>query len=164
MYSVSQSDNIYIDSSKRLISLDELPYSIRRGFEAAEAAASYSDWPSKRTQMGSAIFMGSRLLSIGFNQFWKARPGNRFYKLRQDGVVVEYVKPFHAEQSALVKIRHREYPSRKKLIMFVYRMDSQNQPASSFPCQMCQTDITTSGISTVHFIAPGGYYGRWDVK
>ena len=164
MYEFDKLENIELDLSKKITNLNQLPYSIQRGFEAALAASSHSDWPTRRTQMGSAIFMGSRLMSIGFNHFNKARPGNKFYKMRQDGIIVEYVKPFHAEQSALVKIRYREYPSRKKLVMFVYRTDAQGQPASSFPCQMCQNEISKSCISTVHFFAPGGFYGYWQVR
>ena len=164
MYDFEETSNIYIDSSKRITTLDQLPSSIKRGFEAALVASNHSDWPTRRTQMGSAIFMGSRLLSIGFNHFEKTKPGNRFFKLQKDGRITEYFKPLHAEQSAMVKIKYREYPARKKLVMFVYRTDAQGCPASSFPCQMCQAEISKSNISTVHFIAPGGYYGRWDVR
>ena len=108
MYPIDKVDDIYIDTSRRIISLDQLPYSIQRGFEAALAASSHSDWPTRRTQMGSAIFIGSRPLSIGFNHFLKAKPGNRFFKLHKDGHITEYYKPLHAEQAAMVKIRHRE--------------------------------------------------------
>ena len=164
MYHIDKIDDIYIDSSRRIISLDQLPYSIRRGFEAASAASNHSDWPTRRTQMGSAIFIGSRLLSIGFNHFLKAKPGNRFFKFHKDGHITEYFKPLHAEQAALVKIKYREYPARKKFVMFVYRTDAQGQPASSFPCPLCQSEIKLAGISWVHFIAPGGFYGRWRVR
>ena len=74
MYPIDKVDDIYIDTSHRILSLDQLPYSMQRGFEAALAASNHSDWPTRRTQMGSAIFIGSRLLSIGFNHFLKAKP------------------------------------------------------------------------------------------
>ena len=163
MYNFESIENIYLDMSKRIETLDQLPNSLQRGFESALAASNHSDWPTRRTQMGSAIFIGSRLLSIGFNHFEKTKPGNRFYKIHKDGHITEYFKPLHAEQSAMVKIKYREYPARKKLVMFVCRTDAQGRPASSFPCQMCQAEISKSSISTVHFFAPGGYYGRWDV-
>lgn len=163
MYDFDQSGSIIVDTSKRIISLDELPYSIRRGFEAALAASSDSDWPSLRTRMGSAIFAGSRLLSVGANAFYKTKPGNKFFKVKADGVVTEYLKPLHAEQAALVKIRHRDY-SRQKLSMFIWRSDAQGRPNTSAPCELCQSEIIKSGIKIVHFFAPGGLYGKWDVR
>lgn len=164
MYQFDSKSGLYIDTSKQIISLDMLPASIRRGFEAARAASFHSDGPLQRTKMGASIYAGSRIVAVGFNQYNKSKPGNRFFKLAQDGSVVEYTKSIHAEQSALTRIRYRDYGRTNKLILFVFRQDAKGLPAASSPCEMCQGEIQRAGIQTVHFIAPGGFYGRWEVS
>jgi deoxycytidylate deaminase len=163
MYQFDNLHNVYINTNKQLIQLSDLPASLTRGFEAALVASSHSDGLQRRLRMGAAIYAGSRLLSIGFNQYLKTKPGNKFFKIESNGVVKEFLKTIHAEQTALIKIRHRDY-SNNKLSMFIYRSDSNGNPATSAPCPMCQETIRAYGISTVHFIAPGGYYGKWDVN
>lgn len=164
MYDFNESDKINVSISERILSLNDLSSSIKRGFEAAQAASLHSDWPSKRTKMGCAIFAGSRLVSIGFNQFSKTKPGNKFFKIDPNGNVIEYLKPLHAEQSALVKIRHRDNLKKSKLSMFIYRSNISGLLATSAPCPMCQSEIINAGISIVHFFAPGSRYGVWRVN
>ena len=163
MYTFEDDSNVYVDTSNHIGCLNELPASIQRGFEAAMVASNHSDGLQSRQRMGSAIFMGARLIAIGFNQYQKAKPGNKFFKVTSEGTVREYLKTIHAEQNALVKIRYREYAT-KKLTMYIYRTDATGKPATSAPCNMCQEQIKAAGISTVHFFAPGGYYGKWRLK
>lgn len=163
MYQFDNIHNVYVNVTRPIISLSELPASITRGFEAALVASNHSDGLQRRLRMGAAIYAGSRLLSIGFNQYQKTKPGNKFFKVGENGVIKEFLKTIHAEQTALIKIRHRDY-SNNKLSMYIYRADSNGNPATSAPCPMCQEMISSYGINTVHFIAPGGYYGKWDVR
>jgi deoxycytidylate deaminase len=161
MYQFDNIHNVYVNVTQPIVMLSNLPASIKRGFEAALVASNHSDGLQRRLKMGAAIYAGSRLLSIGFNQYQKTKPGNKFFKVGENGVVKEFLKTIHAEQNALIKIRHRDY-SNNKLSMYIYRSDSNGNPATSAPCPLCQADIKKAGIAKVYFIAPGGYLGYWN--
>lgn len=163
MYQFDNIHNVYVNVTQPIVMLNDLPASIKRGFEAALVASHHSDGVQRRLRMGAAIYAGSRLLSIGFNQYQKTKPGNKFFKVGENGTIKEFLKTIHAEQTALIKIKYRDY-SNSKLSMYIYRTDSNGNPATSAPCPLCQKDIKDSGINTVHFIAPGGYLGKWQVK
>ena len=153
-----------IDSSiKKITSLDELPARLQKGFEAAKVASSYSDGCLKRERMGAAIFAGSRLLSIGFNQYYKSRPDNKFIKLGLDNKVVEYRKATHAEQCALDKIKYSPNYVNKKIIMYIYREGSNGEPTASMPCELCQSIIKRSDVAIVRFFTTSGEYKEWKV-
>ena len=147
----------------RIYSLDELPARLQKGFEAAKVASSYSDGPLKRERMGAAIFAGSRLLSIGFNQYYKSRPDNKFIKMVANKVV-EYSKATHAEQCALDKIKYSPNYTNKKLILYIYREGADGMPAASAPCELCQTVIKRSEIAIVRFFTMDGEYREWKVS
>ena len=146
----------------RVYSLDELPARLQKGFEAAKVASTYSDGDLKRERMGAAIFAGSRLLSIGFNQYYKSRPDNKFIKVISNKIV-EYSKATHAEQCALDKIKYSPNYAKKKLILYIYREGADGTPAASAPCELCQTLIKRSEISVVRFFTRGGEYKEWKV-
>lgn len=153
-----------IDNSSpiKVLSLNELPARIQRGFEAAKVASSYSDGPLKRERMGAAIFAGSRLLSIGFNQYYKSRPDNKFIKV-VNNKLVEYRKATHAEQCALDKIKYSPNYVNKKLILYIYREGADGMPSASAPCELCQSIIKRSDISIVRFFTVSGAYKEWKV-
>ncbi len=114
-----------------------------QGFEAAKAASECSDGFKNRDKMGSAIFFGSRLLSIGFNQYSKIDASTK----KQLSM--------HAEKAALSKIKYRNYES-VKLICYVVRMNSKNQYVVSKPCKSCITALTEGGIHSVRFVNSNG--------
>lgn len=150
-------------SIQKIYSLDELPARLQRGFEAAKAASTCSDGLFAREKMGAAIYAGSRLLSIGFNNYAKSRPGNKFIKVVDDKVF-EYYKATHAEQSALDKIKYSENYANSKLIMYIYREAANGTPSASAPCELCQALIKRSDISVVRFFTPSGSYKEWKVS
>lgn len=161
MYPHESSDKIHIDKETKIHSLEDLPnHSIKRGFEYAMRASLESEWYQTRDRMGATIFAGNRLIATGSNSLVKSKPGNRFTKVLTNGKVVEYMKSIHAEQAALVKIKHYEY-ERQKLSMFVYRENSKGIMSASFPCPMCQEALRKSDISVVYFITPDNYLGVW---
>jgi len=149
---------------KKIRHLNELPARIQKGFEAAKAASFYSDGSLKRERMGAAIFAGSRLLSIGFNQYYKSRPDNRFIKIGPNNKVIEYRKATHAEQCALDKIKYSPNYVNKKLIMYIYREGADGHPTASMPCQICQSTIKRSDVAIVRFFTPNGEYKEWKVS
>ena len=152
-----------VEIVKKINSLDELPARLQKGFEAAKVASSYSDGSLKRERMGAAIFAGSRLLSIGFNQYYKSRPDNKFIKLSVSNKIIEYRKATHAEQCALDKIKYSPNYTNKKLIMYVYRESANGLPAASMPCELCQSVIKRSDVAIVRFFTTGGEYKEWKV-
>ena len=149
-------------TSNRIYSLDELPARLHRGFDAAKAAAAIAPHNKARDRMGASVFAGSRLLSFGFNQDVKSCPTNSFIKLDDNYKIISYLKPIHAEQSALFPIRYRDY-SRQKLSLFVYRENAEGLPTASLPCLLCQTAIRVAGISIVHFFTQDGVYKYYKV-
>ena len=150
-------------SINKVISLDELPARLQKGFEAAKAASIFSDGCLKRERMGAAIFAGSRLLSIGFNQYYKSRPDNKFIKLDTNNKIIEYHKATHAEQCALDKIKYSPNYVNKKLIMYIYREGANGEPTASAPCELCQSIIKRSEVSIVRFFTRSGEYKEWKV-
>ena len=161
MYGHKADDKITIDTSKVIHKIEELPSGyIKRGFEAAMKASKESEWYSVRDRMGSAIFAGSRLISLGSNFLAKSKPGNTFTKIGPNGKVIQYLKSIHCEQQALVRIRHYDY-SNQKLVMFVYREDAKGNMAASFPCPMCQNALRKSDVDVVYFITHDHYLGVW---
>ena len=152
--------NPAIMEGEKINSLDELPARLQRGFEAAKVASSYSDGYSTRDKMGAAIFAGSRLWSIGFNQYAKSRPDNKFIKL-VDNKVMEYYKAIHCEQNALTAIKYSPNYINSKLIMYIYREKADGTPGASAPCENCQTCLKHSDISIVRFFTMSGEYKEW---
>ena len=127
-----------------------LPGSWIRGFDAANAASEYSDGIPNRDKMGAAIFCSGRLLSIGYNLYKKTTPKSIIMKRGH-----EIVLSLHAEQSALTKIRYRDY-EKNKLIMYIYRKNTHNMPVNSKPCNKCQELLHASGIKIARYINGNG--------
>lgn len=127
---------------------------IIRGIDIAKAASQHSDASSDGKRMGSALFAGSRLVSIGFNMYSKSRPINVF---RKDGRT--FYKSVHAEQSAILKYNrhHTNHNSNSKLTLFVVRYTSLGLKACSKPCYMCQKIMLDFGIDTVVYFDLDGF-------
>ncbi len=149
--------------SSKIFDLSELPSRLQRGFETARAASKYSDGFCTRDKMGASIFAGSRLLSIGFNQYSKSRPSNKFIHV-VNNKIIEFYKAIHAEQAAIDKIKYSTNYINSKLILYVYRETAEGLPAASAPCLLCQQTIKqTDLISIVRFFTPNGEYSEWKV-
>lgn len=137
-------------------SYDEPVYSVEtvskrwhRGLTLALNASNGSDAIYPQNKMGAVIMAGSRVLSIGSNQYNKTRPGN---VLRKDGKLVHIST--HAEQVALDGIKYRAYSS--KLICYVARINSTGNLVTSKPCILCIASLKKAGISIVRFINSNG--------
>lgn len=72
-----------------------------RGFETAKAASLHSNSSQVSKRMGASLYSGDRLLSIGYNLFYKTHPA---YKTLTEGKVIH--KNTHAEWMALLKRQH----------------------------------------------------------
>ena len=122
----------------------------KRGFEVAKNASLHSNGPSKGRRMGTALYSGNKLVSIGFNQYYKTHP-----KYRISIKNVEITKNIHAEMSALIK---RQYYTNKNLIMYIYREKDNGELGCSRPCELCYEMLRLAEVKRVCFINENGVF------
>lgn len=130
--------------------MNQIPKSWQKGFDAAKAASLHSNSIQKSKQIGAALYSGNRLLSIGYNLFFKTHPQ---YKIKKKGETVH--KNTHAEWMALLK---RQYYEDTNLILYVYRESAKGNPACSRPCEVCESMLQLAGVSRVRFIDEEGNF------
>jgi deoxycytidylate deaminase len=104
--------------------------------------------------MGAALFNGSKLVSIGFNTYFKSHPEHLVHGRGQK----KYFENIHAEQAALIKRKH--YDGDDNLIMYVWRELDNGAPAHSKPCEMCQRLMKIGGVKKVRFLEPDGSWAE----
>ena len=112
---------------------------IERGFETALAASLLSNAPRTGLCMGSALFHGSRLLSVGANR-WTTHPASN----NED-----FTRSLHAEHVALIKRWHYDAPSR--MTLFVARKHEDGSLGCSKPCANCIALARLAGVRRVYF-------------
>ena len=110
-----------------------------RGFETALAATEFSDAPRKALRLGSALFSGSRLLSIGANQYSRSHPASDNGK--------DFVRSTHAEAQCIVRRKH--YDGDKNLTLYVARERADGSRGCSIPCGNCLELCRLAGIHRV---------------
>ena len=125
--------------------MSDISGSWRRGFEAAKAASQYSNGPQKGYKLGSALYAGSVLLSVGFND-WS--------KTSRHATHNTWTGNIHAEIMSLIKRRHYDNP--KNLILYVSRTTTNSrrtvdQTGCSRPCNNCMAAIRAAGVRRVRF-------------
>lgn len=105
-----------------------------RGFEVAKAAALLSNARHAR-RVGAALYSGSTLLSIGYNEYGKSHP--------------KAVWNMHAEHRALLR---RQYHVSKNLIVYVFRETADGKEACSKPCSNCAALMKEAGVRLVRYL------------
>jgi len=106
---------------------------LTRGLKTAIFAAKYSKFYSHK--VGAAVFIGSRLISIGYNQK-KSHPRNQAIWSR------------HAEFDSLIHLMGEDS---SKAILFVARLTRSNKISCAKPCPTCCELITKLGIRRVFY-------------
>ena len=122
----------------------------QKGFDSAKVASLHSNAPRISKRMGAALYSGNKLLSVGYNLFYKTHPKYTFYENGE-----KFHKNVHAEWMALLK---RQHYSNTNLIMYVYRELDNGDLGCSEPCNMCYNMMEVAGVSKVRFINKGGHY------
>jgi deoxycytidylate deaminase len=112
---------------------------VERGFSVALAASLLSDAPRTGLKMGSALFSGSRLLSIGANR-WCTHPASN----NED-----FTRSLHAEHVALLRRWHYDAPSR--MTLYVARRREDGTLGCSKPCPNCIRLCKLAGIARIWF-------------
>ncbi len=122
----------------------------QRGMDAAKAASMFSNGTSLGYRLGAALYAGSNLLSVGFNDWCKSTPlsRHRFY----DGNT-------HAEAMTLVRRRH--YDRGNNLILYISRTKTDTfhtvtKNACSRPCKSCMNLIRLAGVKKIRFYNEDG--------
>jgi deoxycytidylate deaminase len=119
---------------------------IERGFSVALAASQLSDAPRAGLRMGSALFSGSRLLSIGANVYARSHPGSN------NGP--DFVRSTHAEAQALVRRQH--YDGDRNLTLYVARRRADGSQGCSKPCPNCLNLCKLAGVRRVRYFDAEG--------
>jgi deoxycytidylate deaminase len=114
---------------------------LTRGFDTALAAASLSDAPRTAKKMGSSLFSGSRLLSVGANLYARSHPASDNGK--------DFVLSTHAEARALVRRKH--YDGDRNLTLYVARALADGSFGCSKPCANCLELCRVAGVRRVRF-------------
>jgi len=105
-----------------------------RGKRAALKAARRSSFYAHR--VGAALFLGSRLISLGWNQH-KTHPECNCYTQ-------------HAEFTTICRSR-KKIPVSDKVILYVARLTRTNQISYARPCPPCQRKLLDAGITKVYY-------------
>lgn len=108
--------------------------SVRRGLKYANKAALISDAPHHR--VGAAIFLGRRLISIGWNSD-KTHPDSR----------TRY-NAHHAEFAAIIGNHKFDMLGAS---IFVVRLTPAGTARMAKPCPECQKVILAAGISKIFY-------------
>lgn len=117
----------------------------QRGFDAAIAASLHSTGPTIGMKLGAALYAGSKLLSIGFNDFTRTHTNYQFET---------YNGNIHAEAMTLIRRWHYEKP--KNLILYIARITTNPeqtivQCGCSRPCNICMKLIRNYGVRRIRF-------------
>ncbi len=130
----------------------------RRGFEVARAASLHSNSTQIGYRLGAALYAGSTLLSVGYNEYGKTTTRSRHKTY--DGNV-------HAEAMSLVRRWH--YEKSNNLILYVSRTKTNSERteyanACSRPCAHCMELIKLSQVRRVRFYDEHGMPAEIKVK
>jgi hypothetical protein len=120
---------------------------IDRGFATALAAAEFSDAPRRALKMGSALFSGSRLLSIGANLFKRSHPDSANCS--------SFYRSTHCEHIALLRRRH--YEDMGNLTLYVARIRADGSFGCSKPCDNCMNLMKLAGVTKCRFFDINGH-------
>lgn len=100
---------------------------------------------SLRARVGCALASGSRLITTASNML-RSHPIQCDYNFRREFPVERH--NIHAEISALMKIRHREY---KNLKIYVIRIRKDGTIGMARPCKACMEALRDYGVKTVFY-------------
>ena len=119
----------------------------RRGFDTALAASEFSTAPRTARKMGAALFVGSRLLTIGANTYDRSHPDSENTR--------EFVRSTHAEHITLIRRKHYDRVG-GRLVLYVARKLADGTMAGSKPCENCIALARLAGVSKIYYYANNG--------
>ena len=111
-----------------------------RGFATALAAAELSDAPRTARKMGSALFCGSRILSIGYNR----------YHSHPDSDNEGFCRSLHAEHVSLLRRQHYDRLA-GRLTLFTARRLADGSVGNSRPCPNCIALARLAGVKRIFY-------------
>ena len=110
----------------------------KNGFDAAREGSRLAKAPRHSRKVGAALYGGSRLLSIGFNEYGKTHPADR----RE--------RSLHAEHRAILRRQH--FVTSGRQILYVWRETADGCAANSTPCLNCMRLIREADIKIIRYI------------
>ena len=128
----------------------KLSKSWERGFSVARAASLYSNGETIGQKLGAALYAGSNLLSIGWND-WNRTSKHAKFKTYNGNV--------HAE--VMTMIRRWHYEKSKNLILYVSRTITNPEKTivnygCSRPCENCLALAKNYGVRRIRFFNEDG--------
>lgn len=117
-----------------------------RGFKQANKARCKSVYNPRSKRVGAALFVGNKLVSLGWNMKNKTHPIFNLTKSNKSQFY-KYNNGIHAEVMAINKRQHFDKPS--KSILYIYRELSNGNPGCSIPCSICLKHIIKNNINIV---------------
>ena len=119
--------------------------SSNRGFETALAAAELSTASRTARKMGSALYAGPRLLSVGYNR----------YHSHPDSNNIGFCRSLHCEHVALLRRQHFDKLS-GHLTMYVARRLADGSLGCSKPCDNCVELCRLAGVRRIRYVDEQG--------
>jgi deoxycytidylate deaminase len=129
---------------------NNLSKNIKRCFDIAKVASSYSNAKIYSKRVGVSLFNGNKLVSIGFNIYGYSH--TLYSGIRNNNI---FDKCIHAEWNALLK---RQYYKDNNLSIFIYRELKNGSVGCSKPCSICQKLINIAGVKNIYYINLNGYF------
>lgn len=126
----------------------ELTNSMKRKFQIAKITSIYSNARPSR-KVGAALFSGSILLSIGYNEYKTTHPSSAVHC------------NIHAEHRCIIRRRH--YDKKSNLTMYTYRETADGKPACSKPCTNCIRLLKEAGIESIYYLDMNGSPQRYRI-
>jgi deoxycytidylate deaminase len=130
--------------------IDELPNSWKIGFDQAKNSLQFCVAPHHAKKIGSALFNGNKLVSIGYNLYDKS---HTFYSGIRN--FLDHDKCVHSEMTALVK---RQYYGDNNLILYIYRELKNGTIACAKPCNICMKLIKLAGVKRIRYTSNNNLY------
>lgn len=129
---------------------NKLSKSWQRGFDAASAASLHSTGPAIGQKLGAALYAGSKLLAVGFNDWFRTSKHSQYNT---------YNGNVHAEVMCLIRRWH--YEKSRNLILYVSRTITNPQQTivkygCSRPCAKCMNLVREYGVRRVRFFNESG--------
>ena len=108
------------------------------------------------------IFDKSKLLSIGFNNYNKLHRRHRFgiYRGTKDNPE-KYISGIHSEIDAIIKLGRTDC---SRLVFINIRIDNNNNPNMSKPCENCFRVLQGLGFKQIYYIDQLGFtqFIKWN--
>lgn len=134
---------------------------IKRFFELAKNASTFSDYTKKNIHIGSVLVYKNKVIGIGWNTN-KTSPIQYSYNLYRQNTTKnreydadKHLPCIHAEMKCLIDTRDLDIDW-NKASLFVYRESSNGKLRNCKPCKGCMKALKDRGIKHIYYTNEDG--------